>query len=79
VANGNPALKDLPAGQEFLKAFAPLEGSLILILTDNRTGAKYCDCHVKASKLMRLAYWTSVGSVQRAPDRNAQPLIHWGA
>lgn len=54
MANGNPALKDLPAGNEFLRAFDPLEGNQVLILTDSRTGAKYCECHVKASKLIPL-------------------------
>ena len=32
----------------------PLESPNVLLLIDNRTDAKYCECHVKASKLIPL-------------------------
>ncbi|MDE2476344.1 MAG: hypothetical protein KGO48_14935 [Alphaproteobacteria bacterium] len=38
---------------KFLADFDPLEQS-ILPLTDHRTGARYAECHVKASKLIAL-------------------------
>ncbi len=40
--------------QDFIGAFAPIEADLseILVFTDRRTGAHYCECHVKASKFV---------------------------
>lgn len=39
----------------FEKDLQPLEsGNVLLILTDNRTGASYCECHVRAEKLINL-------------------------
>ena len=43
------------AFKSFTDTFAPLESSDgLLLLTDNRTGAHYCECHVTASKLISL-------------------------
>jgi hypothetical protein len=40
---------------EFSKEFQPLENEQQLIpLVDSRTGANYCECHIKASKLIEL-------------------------
>jgi hypothetical protein len=42
--------------QEFALEFQPLEKITQLIeLIDNRTGAHYCECHIKGSKLVELA------------------------
>jgi hypothetical protein len=39
----------------FMEAFTPLEPSEgLLLLTDHRTGACFCECHIKASKLISL-------------------------
>ena len=38
----------------FLLAFEPLEAPHVKLLTDHRTGARYCECHVKAEKLIGL-------------------------
>jgi len=39
----------------FSKTFEPLEAPNIKLLTDYRTNARYCECHIKASKLISLA------------------------
>ena len=46
--------KKSAAFQAFIKTFLPLEGLDVLLLVDHRTGAKFCECHVKASKLIPL-------------------------
>ena len=44
----------IPAAfQEFLVEFEPLQTELP-ILVDKCTGAKYCECHVKAKKIVAL-------------------------
>lgn len=41
--------------QEFSQTCEPLERATALyVLTDEKTGAKYCECHIKASKLIAL-------------------------
>lgn len=41
--------------KSFVKELQPIENEKgLLILTDNRTGARYCECHVQASKLVTL-------------------------
>ena len=41
--------------EEFAKEFQPLEThEQLLELTDHRTGARYCECHIKGSKLVSL-------------------------
>ena len=39
---------------KFLHDFAPLEAPNVLLITDHRTSARYCECHVKASKVIAL-------------------------
>jgi hypothetical protein len=39
----------------FLKAFEPVEAPHVMLLTDYRTDARYCECHIKAKKLIALA------------------------
>ena len=40
---------------EFCNEFEPLEpAASLLLLIDNRTGARYCECHIKASKIVEL-------------------------
>ena len=40
---------------DFAKEFQPLETTgQLLELTDSRTGARYCECHIKGSKLISL-------------------------
>jgi len=47
---------DDPLLREFAKTFAPLEKlSGLLKLTDKCTSAVFCECHIRASKLTRLA------------------------
>lgn len=52
--SGQEDAKKSSTFQEFIKTFSPLEAPNILLLTDHRTDAKYCECHVKASKLIPL-------------------------
>jgi hypothetical protein len=41
--------------EHFAKEFAPLEThEQLLELTDHRTGARYCECHIRGSKLVSL-------------------------
>lgn len=37
---------------EFLEQFSPLEAPNVLLMTDHRTGARYCECHVRAGSLI---------------------------
>jgi hypothetical protein len=40
---------------QFEEDLDPLEKGNLFILTDNRTGARYCECHVLASKIIAFA------------------------
>ncbi len=41
--------------QALIADLEPLEGAeKLVILTDNRTGARYCECHVRASKIIEF-------------------------
>jgi len=41
--------------EDLAKEFQPLEtNEQLLELTDNRTGARYCECHIKGTKLVAL-------------------------
>src|SRR6476619_2381250 len=40
---------------QFEQEFQPHEGGALVVLTDNITGARYCECHVRASKLIALS------------------------
>ncbi len=45
-----------PVFSAFCDTFAPLERpETILLLVDQRTGARYCECHIKVSKLVEFA------------------------
>lgn len=49
-------------------ALEPLEGgSSLHVFTDNRTGARYCECHVRANKL------TALGTTDTPLDPDEQP------
>ncbi|MGY3618403.1 hypothetical protein [Bradyrhizobium sp. USDA 10063] len=58
---------------EFLKLFEP-EESEILLMTDNRTGALFCECHVRGSKLVSLGT-TDVPLDPDEPDYRANREI----
>ncbi len=54
--------------QEFAKDFQPLEKpDQLLELTDSRTGARYCECHIKGGKIVNL------GTVDVPLDPEEQP------
>ena len=56
MPNGKPS-NGKAAGllQDFAKEFQPLEPlGQLLELVDSRTGARYCECHVKGSKIVAL-------------------------
>jgi hypothetical protein len=55
------------AFEEFRQTFEPLQSELP-ILTDRCTGAKYCECHIKASKLVTLG----TNNVPLDPEHQAQ-------
>lgn len=51
----NPKLTKEQVLQELAKEFQPLENlAQLLEFTDARTGARYCECHIKASKIVAL-------------------------
>ena len=57
--------------ESFKERLEPLEsGDAVLVLTDNRTGARYCECHVKAAKLNELGT-TDVPLDPNHPDYRA--------
>ena len=42
--------------KDLVGALAPLEGlDKLFVITDERTGARYCECHVRGSKFVELA------------------------
>ena len=53
---------------DFAKDFRPLENPhQLLELTDSRTGARYCECHLKASRIV------SLGTIDVPLDPEEQP------
>ncbi len=52
---------------EFADVAEPLEREAVYLLTDNRTGAKYIECHIQASKFVEL------GTVDVPIDPEEQP------
>src|SRR5260370_40773106 len=40
---------------EFAESCEPLETSSLFVMMDARTGARYCECHLRASKIIELA------------------------
>ena len=60
----------------FQKEMAPLEiGAELKILTDNRTGAQYCECHIHADKLVRLATTDAPLDPTNQPEHKANREI----
>jgi hypothetical protein len=53
--------------QAFRDALEPLETECLYLLTDARTGAKYCECHLRASKIVEL------GTIDVPLDPEEQP------
>lgn len=51
--NAPPELLD--ALEEIVSELEPLEGNSLFVLVDNRTNARYFECHIKGSKLVALA------------------------
>jgi hypothetical protein len=41
--------------EEFVEACSPLEKSKLFVMVDARTGARYCECHIRAQRLVDLA------------------------
>jgi hypothetical protein len=54
--------------QQFLKDFAPLEALNVMLLVDHKTEARYCECHVRASKILSLG----TTDVPLDPDEQAE-------
>jgi hypothetical protein len=58
--------------QEFAKNFQPLETEhQLLELTDSRTGARYCECHLKGSKIVPLGTTDVPLDPEEQPDYRA--------
>jgi hypothetical protein len=55
---------------QFNDLFVPIESSLneMLVFTDHRTGAHYCECHIKASKFIK----GSTTDVPLDPDEQSE-------
>ena len=52
---GKQRSENLDSLGRFANVFVPLEKGKMFALTDKRTGAIYCECHVRASVLSKLA------------------------
>ena len=62
--------------QAFAKEFKPLEThEQLLQLTDSRTGARYCECHVKGSKIVLLGTTDVPLDPDEQPDYRANREI----
>ncbi len=58
--------------KQFFEEFAPLEkAECVLVLTDKKTGACYCECHVKASVLNQLGTTIAPLDPDDQPDYKA--------
>jgi hypothetical protein len=67
---GNGQVKGLL--QEFAKEFKPLETlGQLLELTDSRTDARYCECHIKGSKIVALGTTDVPLDPEEQPDYRA--------
>src|SRR5215469_7479042 len=65
-----------PIVATFQNEMVPLEGGIELkILTDNRTGARYCECHIYADKLVGLATTDAPLDPTDQPDHKANREI----
>jgi hypothetical protein len=65
-----------PIVAAFHKEMAPLESADELkILTDNRTGARYCECHILADKLVGLATTDAPLDPENQPEHKANREI----
>lgn len=53
LAGQVPEVKDQV--REFMGKFAPLEKESLYVLTDPRTNARYCECHLRGSKFIPLS------------------------
>lgn len=65
--NENDETTILELFNEFINNFDPYEKKNITLMKDNRTKASYCECHVKASKLIKK------GSIDVPLDPDEQP------
>jgi len=64
------------AVESFQTEMAPLEaGPELRILTDNRTGARYCECHIQADKLVRFGTTDAPLDPTNQPDHKANREI----
>ena len=62
--------------EEFTKEFQPLENKQQLIpLRDKRTGANYCECHIRGSKLVTLGTTDVPLDYEEQPDYRANREI----
>jgi hypothetical protein len=52
---------------EFAESCEPLETSSLFVMMDARTGARYCECHLRASKILEL------GTIDVPLDPDEQP------
>jgi hypothetical protein len=53
VASGDEKTGEIKKEVEaFASTFKPLESSRLYLMIDSRTGARYCECHIKAEKLI---------------------------
>jgi hypothetical protein len=59
----------------FLAVCSPLEREAITLLVDARTGARYCECHVKASTIVALATVDVPLDPEEQPDYRANREI----
>jgi len=65
-----------PIVATFQNEMVPLEGGIELkILTDNRTGARYCECHIHADKLVGFATIDAPLDPTDQPDHKANREI----
>jgi hypothetical protein len=55
MAKSKTGLSELTRLQQMFESeLDPLERGAITLLTDHRTGATFCECHVKGSKLIEF-------------------------
>jgi hypothetical protein len=40
--------------QKFAQQFQPHESGQLVLITDNRTGAQFCECYIPANKLVAM-------------------------
>src|SRR2546422_11276876 len=64
-----------PVVEAFASVFEPLEAGRLYLMVDARTGARYCECHIRADKLIAQSTIDVPLDPEEQPDYRANREI----